>query len=134
MTEYTERHVSTGSLPAAAVVGRLLDDAHQRFRDVAAGRPSSVYPALERADPGLFGISVAAVTGQALSAGDADVMFPIMSVAKPFTFALVRSCWTVWARWAVNPAETVDIYTRQSCLAVTARDLAVMGATWPTVD
>jgi len=56
-------------------------------------------------------------------------MIPIMSVAKPFTFALVRSCWIVWARWAVNPAETVDIYTRQSCLAVTARDVAVMGAT-----
>ena len=28
-----------------------------------------------------------------------------------------------------DPAETVDIYTRQSCLAVTAQDLAVMGAT-----
>jgi glutaminase len=28
-----------------------------------------------------------------------------------------------------DPAETVDLYTRQSCLNVTARDLAVMGAT-----
>jgi|GEM_PF-4110691 len=35
--------------------------AHQRFRDVAAGRPSSGHPALERSDPGLFGINVAAV-------------------------------------------------------------------------
>jgi glutaminase len=28
-----------------------------------------------------------------------------------------------------DPAEAVDLYTRQSCLKVTARDLAVMGAT-----
>ena len=28
-----------------------------------------------------------------------------------------------------DPDETVDLYTRQSCLAVTARDLAMMGAT-----
>jgi glutaminase len=28
-----------------------------------------------------------------------------------------------------DPAEAVDLYTRQSCLNVTARDLAVMGAT-----
>jgi len=28
-----------------------------------------------------------------------------------------------------QPAETLNLYTRQSCLAVTARDLAIMGAT-----
>ncbi len=28
-----------------------------------------------------------------------------------------------------DPQKAVDLYTRQSCLAVTARDLAVMGAT-----
>jgi glutaminase len=30
---------------------------------------------------------------------------------------------------AASPADTIDLYTRQSCLAVTAEDLAVMGAT-----
>jgi glutaminase len=28
-----------------------------------------------------------------------------------------------------DPAEAVELYTRQSCLSVTARDLAIMGAT-----
>ncbi len=28
-----------------------------------------------------------------------------------------------------DPAEATELYTRQSCLSVTARDLAVMGAT-----
>ncbi len=220
----TNRRVSTGSLPPADVVVELLHDAHQRFRDVADGRPSPVYPALKRADPALFGLCVAAVTGTVHTAGDADTLFPIMSVAKPFTFALVcdaighdaalaslganatglpfNSVEAVErsgsgrtnplvnsgaiatidqipgvdldARWETivdglsrcagrelaldnetyasasetnqrnrsiaqlldslgalghDPAETVDLYTRQSCLAVTARDLAVMGAT-----
>ena len=89
MTDETDRHVSTGSLPAGSVVAELLDEAHDRFRGITDGQPSNVYPALERADPSLFGICVAAVTGEVLTAGDCDVMFPIMSVAKPFTFALV---------------------------------------------
>jgi len=224
MTQPIDRYVSSGSLPDARVVRQVIDEAHERFRDVVGGQPSSVYPALERADPALFGICVAGVTGQVLTAGDADTAFPLMSVAKPFTFALVceaigpdaaREALGVNAtglpfnsieaveradggrtnpmvnpgaiaavglipgadhatRWealrdglsrfagrelalddetfasasATNhrnraiaalldsfgaigggPAETLDLYTRQSCLAVTARDLAIMGAT-----
>lgn len=224
MREPTERHVSSGVLPGTEVVARVLEDVHERFRDVAAGRPSDVYPALERADPALFGICVAGVAGGVLSVGDADVAFPIMSVAKPFTFALVCDAigadaardaigvnatgrpfnsveaveradggrtnpmvnsgaiatvglvpgadsdarWT-WLRDGLSrfagrdlplddetyasasasnqrnraiaqllhslgalvgdPMATLDRYTRQSCLAVTARDLALMGAT-----
>ena len=224
MTETTDRHVSTGSLPDTPVVGELLREAHERFAGLTDGQPSNVYPALERADPALFGICVAGVSGPVFIAGDADTLFPIMRVAKPFTFALVcdeighaaaraalgsnatglpfNSVEAVErshggktnpmvnsgaiatvdliagadraARWekllqglsrfagrdlaldeetytsasetnhrnralaqlleslgALNhdSADTVDLYTRQSCLAVTARDLAVMGAT-----
>jgi glutaminase len=172
----------------------------------------------------LFGICVAGVNGAVHAAGDAEVAFPIMSVAKPFTFAL--ACQEVGpgeagrevgvnatglpfnapesveraedgrtnpmvnpgaiaavgllpggsheARWewlrsglsrfagrplhldeevlgsasasnhrnrhltrllhergriGGDPGEVLDLYTRQSCLTVTARDLAVMGAT-----
>jgi glutaminase len=224
MTEQTARIVSSGSLPAAAVVAQVLDDAHRRFTGIADGQPSTVYPVLEHANPALFGICIASVNGEVLTAGDADAAFPMMSVAKPFTFALVcdalgpeaardvlgvnatglpfnsieaveRSAGgrtnpmvnsgaiatgglvpgaSHAARWerlrdglsrfaghdlaldeetyasasATNhrnraiaalldsfgalgngPAETLDLYTRQSCLAVTARDLAIMGAT-----
>ncbi len=216
--------VSTGGLPGAAVVERLVDSAHERFGPVRDGRCSDVYPALERADPELFGICVCSVDGDAWTAGDALVEFTIMSVAKPFTFALVREALghdearrllgvnatghpfnsveaversgdgrtnpmvnagalaavslvpgdTVEQQWenlrdglsrfagrelvlddevlasaaATNsrngsiahlvrsmgalhgdPAEVLDLYTRQSCLAVTAEDLATMGAT-----
>jgi len=54
MTDHPDRRVSSGALPAAGVVAELLDEAHQRFRDVTDGRPSSVYPALERADHDLI--------------------------------------------------------------------------------
>lgn len=224
MSDQPDRLVSTGSLPAEPVVARLIAEAHQRFLGTTDGQPSAVYPALEQADPALFGICVASVNGPVLAAGDADIEFTIMSAAKPFTFALVcdaigpdaaraalganatglpfNSVEAVErstdgrtnpmvnsgaiatvdhiagpehaARWATlreglsrfagreleldtatfesasqtnhrnraivqlldslgalthDADETVDLYTRQSCLAVTARDLAVMGAT-----
>ena len=47
-----------------------------------------MYPVLAGADPDLFGLSVVSVTGQVARTGDADVVFPIMSVSKPFVFAL----------------------------------------------
>ena len=39
--------------------------------------------------PDLFGICVVATHGAVFSVGDAEVEFAIMSVAKPFVFALV---------------------------------------------
>ena len=39
--------------------------------------------------PDLFGICVVGTDGDVFAAGDADVEFTIMSVAKPFVFALV---------------------------------------------
>lgn len=216
--------VSTGGLPSPPQVQALVDDAHSRFADVADGTNSTVYPALERVSPDLFGLSVVHVSGRAYEAGDAHAAFTIMSVAKPFVFALacthlgsdevrrrvgVNATGMAFnslaaieagrggrtnpmvnpgaiattglipgdsheARWhaileglsrfagrdlsldedvfesasATNfrnqsmarllqsygrieddPGEVVDLYTRQSCLSVTAHDLAVMGAT-----
>jgi glutaminase len=216
--------VSTGSLPPPARVQELVDEAHARFRTEQAGAVSTVYPALAAASPEQFGVAVAGVTGSLYTAGDAGTEFTIMSVAKPFVFALVcaalgtdiacdrvglnatglpfnslaavearpggrtnpmvnagalaaaglvpgasseeRWCFLVdgLGRFAgrslvldeelyrcaaasnhrnralaqllhavgalpADPDETVDLYTRQSCVAVTAVDLARMGAT-----
>jgi glutaminase len=216
--------VSTGSLPTAAQVEALVAEAHERYREDAGGATSSVYPALARADPGLFGVCVIGMSGNVYAAGDTEADFSIMSVAKPFAFALVCDLLgpdEVWQRIGVNstglpfdslaaversadgrtnpmvnsgaiattsllpgatpedkwhflceglsrfagrtlsladdvyrsasetnmrnrsiafllrardriycdPLEALDLYTRQSCLSVTARDLAVMGAT-----
>jgi len=219
-----DRHVSTGLLPARPTTQARIDEAYALFRDVADGTVSRVYPALSEADPGLFGLSLVATSGAVASAGDAQVPFAIMSVAKPFVFALaceihgiewVRDVVGVNAtgmafnstvplerdergrtnpmvnagaiataglvtgdgveeRWELvahllsrfagrhlhldadilesaratnhrnralahllaasgtlrsDPLDAVELYTRQSCLAVTTTDLAVMGAT-----
>jgi glutaminase len=217
-------YVSTGHLPPSERVRDLIEGAHRRFRDDASGELSGVYPSLAAVDPEQFGICVAGVDGTTIEAGDADVEFSIMSVAKPFVLALVSAVHTpttvlefvganatrrrfnalsaiedqpdgrtnpmvnpgaiattsmtpgatTEAKWqflqdglsrfagrslsidekifasasatnavnraigdllrsygrlAADPDETVDLYTRQSCLRVTARDLAVMAAT-----
>jgi glutaminase len=216
--------VSTGSLPPPSSVQALVAEACRRARDVGGGTVSTVYPALAQARPDLLGVAVASTGGQVYAAGDARWPFTIMSVAKPFVFALacravgtatavqrvganatglafdsiaaVRSGAggrtnpmvnpgailatglipgaTFEARWLAlreglsafagrelvldeavhrsaaasnhrnrelgrmlrdvgaldaDPDETVELYTRQSCLAVTATDVALMGAT-----
>jgi glutaminase len=82
-------YVSTGHLPDAAQVRALVDEAYERFGAVAEGSNSEVYPALARVPSDLFGICVAGTGGEVYAVGDADHAFTIMSVAKPFVFALV---------------------------------------------
>ena len=66
-----------------------MDDAHERFASIDDGRPSQTYPALAQASPELFGICVVGARGGVYGVGDDEVEFTIMSVAKPFVFALV---------------------------------------------
>jgi glutaminase len=85
----TDAHVSTGRLPPAEIVQAWIDEAHARYATNADGAVSNVYPALAHAAPDLFGICVVGTRGRAQAAGDADREFTIMSVSKPFVFALV---------------------------------------------
>ncbi|MDQ6433440.1 glutaminase A [Mesorhizobium sp. LHD-90] len=82
-------YVSTGSLPASDRVARLVTEAHERFGSVGLGQTSQVYPALARVPSSLFGICVAGADGRIFSVGDAEHEFTIMSVSKPFIFALI---------------------------------------------
>ena len=82
-------YVSTGHLPPHGAVAELLRDAYEAFREHGDGAVSSVYPALSRADPDAFGLCLVSAEGRRYTAGDCDVEFTLMSVAKPFVFALV---------------------------------------------
>jgi glutaminase len=216
--------VSTGRLPSPELVRQLVVEAHERYRTNSDGESSDVYPALGRVPPDLFGICVTGIEGAVHAAGDSDTELTIMSVAKPFVYALVCDLLgreelrrlvgvnatglpfnsvaaveqrsdgrtnpmvnsgaiavaslvpgaDVEERWMflrdglsrfagrpltlseevfrsasatnhrnqdlarllqsldrlyADPAEAVDLYTRQSCVGVTARDLALMAAT-----
>ena len=49
--------VSTGHLPPPERVRALVDEAHERFKNVTEGKNSEVYPALARVPSDLFGIA-----------------------------------------------------------------------------
>jgi glutaminase len=82
-------YVSTGHLPSGKVVEELVREAHRRFRSNREGKNSRVYPALASVPAHLFGICVVETNGEAHAAGRSDYEFTIMSVSKPFIFALV---------------------------------------------
>ena len=84
-----ETFTSTGNLPPADIVSQLISTAHQRFAPLTQGEVSPVYPALARVPPELFGICVVGTNGRVFSVGDAEHEFTIMSVSKPFIFALI---------------------------------------------
>jgi glutaminase len=82
-------YVSTGHLPSPRQVQDAVDEAYRRYRPDASGEVSRTYPALARVPGHLFGICVAGTSGSIYRAGDTGHEFTIMSVAKPFVFALV---------------------------------------------
>ena len=82
-------YVSTGRLPSPEQVRRSVDEAYERYQTVPGGEVSRVYPALAGVPAGLFGICAVGTSGSVYTAGDAGHGFAVMSVAKPFVFALV---------------------------------------------
>jgi len=81
--------VSTGELPGRDLVESLVHEAHERYRANRDGEISRAYPALARVSADLFGVCVVGTAGGVFEAGDAGYEFTIMSISKPFVFALV---------------------------------------------
>jgi glutaminase len=82
-------YVSTGRLPQPEQVRKLVAEAYERFKSDTDGQNSQVYPALARVPSTLFGVCVVGTSGNVYAVGDTDHEFSIMSVSKPFLFALV---------------------------------------------
>jgi glutaminase len=93
----SREYVSTGHLPSPRQVQAAVDEAHRLYRAEASGTTSQTYPTLARARA-----PVRHLRGrgwrQHVPAGDSGHEFTIMSVAKPFVFALV--CETLGAEQA----------------------------------
>ncbi|HEY7834688.1 MAG TPA: glutaminase A [Ktedonobacterales bacterium] len=79
----------TGHLPPAERVRRLVREAYERFKDHSGGQNADHYPALAAVPRDRYGVCLAATDGTLYTAGDTTYPFTIMSVAKPFVFALV---------------------------------------------
>lgn len=76
---------STESLQAA------LDGALTRHRHNTGGENASYIPILASADPAVFGLAAVTADGRTVTAGDAAHEFPIESISKVFTMALVMN-------------------------------------------
>jgi glutaminase len=87
--DFDAPYISTGHLPSPDRVEALVAEAHARFKSNQDGENSQVYPALARVSADLFGICVAGTSGKVYGAGETEHEFSIMSVSKPFVFALV---------------------------------------------
>ncbi|MGA8992542.1 MAG: glutaminase A, partial [Rhodoplanes sp.] len=87
--EFAFPYVSTGHLPEPELVERLVHEAYERFKGNDVGEISEVYPALARVTRDLFGICMVDTSGRVYAAGEVEHEFSIMSVSKPFIFALV---------------------------------------------
>lgn len=83
------QHVSTGHLPSAGEIVKLIDEVYARYRSNTDGRNSQVYPALAEVPSTLFGVCIVGTNGEVYAVGDAEHEFSIMSVSKPFVFAAV---------------------------------------------
>jgi glutaminase len=81
--------VSTGRLPLSERVQALMEAAYEHARTNTEGRNSDVYPALEAVPSDLLGLCLVSVDGATYAIGDTEYPFAIMSVSKPFVFALV---------------------------------------------
>ena len=66
------QYVSTGRLPPAEVVIRLVDEAYERYRSNTDGGNSQAYPALAEVPKDLFGICVVGTEGAVYSVGAAE--------------------------------------------------------------
>lgn len=76
-------------IPSAQVLGRAVQEAYEKFKDVKDGANADYIPALAKVPSELFGVAVVTARGDVYAAGDVDYAFSIQSVSKPFTAALV---------------------------------------------
>jgi len=67
---------------------KAIKELHGKYRNDLTGEVSQSFPALAKADPDLFSISIATVEGEVFHVGDYNESFTIQSISKPFSFAL----------------------------------------------
>lgn len=97
-------YISTGHLPSPEQIQGLMAEVYERFKGNQEGANSDVYPALARVPRDLFGACVVATSGNEYSVGDSGYECAIMSVSKPFIFALVCQ-----ARGAERARQTLGV-------------------------
>jgi len=81
--------VAAQVIPSSQVLQRVVEEAHERFKDVKEGKNADYIPELTKVPSELFGVAIVTARGDVYTAGDVEYAFTIQSVSKPFTAALV---------------------------------------------
>ena len=92
--------------PDSAAIDSAVAQAYSRHRQNSRGRTAKYIPALADVDPSLFAICAMTPDGRTTAVGDVDHEFPIESISKVFTLALVieeRGHRAVRAKLGANP-------------------------------
>ena len=74
--------------PSFDPIGDLLARIHAEFGDDDQGDVADYIPQLSDADPSMFGLALAGVSGSVYGAGESTTPFSIQSISKPFVYAL----------------------------------------------
>jgi len=72
----------------AAPLRDVLREIHSKYQAVNDGTVATYIPELAKANPDWFGLSVVTTDGQVFDIGDAQQLFTIQSISKPFVFGL----------------------------------------------
>lgn len=75
--------------PDSEVLRQAVAEAHRAFKDLQEGANADYIPELAEVPSELFGLALVTSKGEIHTAGDADYVFSIQSVSKPFTAALL---------------------------------------------
>ena len=70
-----------------------VDNLHRQLAGLTAGDVASYIPELAKANPDAFGICLVTIDGAAYSVGDAQQLFTIQSISKPFVYATALADW-----------------------------------------
>jgi glutaminase len=73
--------------PVQSPIQSYLEALHAQLAGVRAGQVASYIPELTKADPDWFGICLVTLDGVAYCVGDAEQLFTIQSISKPFVYA-----------------------------------------------
>jgi glutaminase len=89
MASLKRHYIATDHLPAPGMVQSLVQDTYRHPKSNSDSKNSPAYPTLARVPSELFGVCVVGSNGRIYGAGDVDYEFSIVSVSKPFLFALI---------------------------------------------
>ncbi len=86
---FSSAYAKNNPVPENIHYDTIVEQAYQKFKTEKTGTVADYIPALAKYSPDNYAIVIATIDGKIYSAGDKDALFPLESLSKIFTLALV---------------------------------------------